>query len=290
VPLSLDSTFVEEAIRFAEAHPWQPAWPAGLIRRFLTQLISSEKLVLESLDSKGERLVLGVLLDRVNNPVNHACLEIIGLRTGGDLEARLEPILELAWSRLPANRSGLQFGAHESVVFGREWLARNGLVSYYDTFEMVNSNPALLPKSQCMGIEAVKSEDLENLYSATRECFKDNPDTSIPEYQEWRSHRLTDRTSELWVHKENGKILGFINLVIEPGSSGGEVRTLGVLPSARRRGLGRAMLTYALNRVVAAGLSRCVLTVAGQNEKALDLYRSLGFEVTDRCCVYSRDR
>ena len=58
----------------------------------------------------------------------------------------------------------------------------------------------------------------------------------------------------------------------------GEIVTLGVAPSARRRGAARALLEDLLGRARACGVASLTLEVAEDNVAAFSLYRALGFE------------
>lgn len=55
---------------------------------------------------------------------------------------------------------------------------------------------------------------------------------------------------------------------------------IGVHPDQRRRGIGRELLAYLLERGRSAGLSTAVLDVARENSPARALYERLGFRVT----------
>jgi GNAT superfamily N-acetyltransferase len=57
----------------------------------------------------------------------------------------------------------------------------------------------------------------------------------------------------------------------------GAIQNLGIVPAWRGRGLGRALLMYALHGFWQAGLGRAMLEVTAQNEGATRLYRRLGF-------------
>ena len=58
-----------------------------------------------------------------------------------------------------------------------------------------------------------------------------------------------------------------------------QVLAVGVLPAARRRGVGRALLDHALEATRAAGGRRVTLEVAHDNEPARRLYEGAGFSV-----------
>ena len=68
-----------------------------------------------------------------------------------------------------------------------------------------------------------------------------------------------------------------------------EVLSLGVAPAARQRGVARALMTAAIEKVGRRGLRTLYLEVAEDNEAALYLYRALGFaQVGRRPGYYAR--
>ena len=67
-----------------------------------------------------------------------------------------------------------------------------------------------------------------------------------------------------------------------------EILTLAVAPTARGKGLGRALLQAAINRVQAIGAQTMFLEVGADNPHALALYAGLGFaKVGMRKAYYS---
>jgi ribosomal protein S18 acetylase RimI-like enzyme len=69
-----------------------------------------------------------------------------------------------------------------------------------------------------------------------------------------------------------------------------EIVYVGVVPEARRRGIGRSLLLRSLVAAAEAGIERCEVAVDGGNHYALSLYRSLGFEEERRFAVHLRLR
>ncbi|MEM9267572.1 MAG: GNAT family N-acetyltransferase, partial [Pseudomonadota bacterium] len=69
-----------------------------------------------------------------------------------------------------------------------------------------------------------------------------------------------------------GDIIGLLILSVAGGEA--EVLDVGVVPEARRQGLGRALLTAAVDAAVAGGAARLVLEVAEDNQPAQALYAS----------------
>lgn len=73
----------------------------------------------------------------------------------------------------------------------------------------------------------------------------------------------------------SGAMLGYNWLKLDDGE--GEIYVIGVADAAAGRGVGRELLRAGLARIHAAGLPRTSLYVEGDNERALGLYRSLGY-------------
>jgi mycothiol synthase len=77
-----------------------------------------------------------------------------------------------------------------------------------------------------------------------------------------------------------GRFIGFVvsDRWDEDDRRIGDIRLVGVRPEARRRGLGRELLRWAITELRARGAEAVDLSVEGENERALDLYRRTGFE------------
>lgn len=68
----------------------------------------------------------------------------------------------------------------------------------------------------------------------------------------------------------------------------GEVAVLGVVPEARGIGLGRALLRWGSQWITAEKAPKVTLMVDGENESALELYRSEGFSVSREREIWGR--
>lgn len=66
-------------------------------------------------------------------------------------------------------------------------------------------------------------------------------------------------------------------LLLGQAADEAEIITLAVLPTARRRGIGRALVSAAAAHAAAAGATRLFLEVADDNAPALALYARAGF-------------
>jgi mycothiol synthase len=85
-----------------------------------------------------------------------------------------------------------------------------------------------------------------------------------------------------------GRCVGFSYNALSRDPMRGEVALLGVVPEARGIGLGRAVLRWSVAWLSRAGADPVKLLVDGENENALALYRSEGFEVTRTRVIWSR--
>jgi ribosomal-protein-alanine N-acetyltransferase len=86
---------------------------------------------------------------------------------------------------------------------------------------------------------------------------------------------------------ETERVAGFV--LARVAADEAEIITICVHPAARRRGLGRALLAFALARAAAAGAARLFIEVAADNAAALALYRAAGFEAAGRRRAYYAD-
>ena len=100
------------------------------------------------------------------------------------------------------------------------------------------------------------------------------------------------------VAEQNGKIVGYIMCRIETGLSNlglpglvkkGHVVSVAVLPEYRRRGIGEALVTRAMDGMKKYGAKQCYLEVRMTNQEAVNLYKKLGMEVSRSIRGYYAD-
>ena len=82
----------------------------------------------------------------------------------------------------------------------------------------------------------------------------------------------------LW--RNGGEPFGFV--LGRTNGARAEVLSLGVAPAERERGIARALMDAAIDRVSRRGLRTLYLEVAEDNRAALHLYRALGFAQVGR--------
>ena len=94
--------------------------------------------------------------------------------------------------------------------------------------------------------------------------------------------------SEVWVlNGPDGSLAAYVGLTAR--GTHGHLDRLAVAPDARRAGIGTALVTHALSRFGAHGVSRVTLTTQHDNVRAQPLYERTGFRLTrHRLTIYGR--
>jgi len=100
------------------------------------------------------------------------------------------------------------------------------------------------------------------------------------------------------VAEENGEVVGYIMCRIEVGLSNfgfsglikkGHIVSVAVLPQCRRKGIGKALITKAMDGMRLYNAKQCFLEVRMTNDVAINLYKKLGFDVTRTIHGYYAD-
>ncbi|MEM3577991.1 MAG: ribosomal protein S18-alanine N-acetyltransferase [Candidatus Bathyarchaeia archaeon] len=135
-------------------------------------------------------------------------------------------------------------------------------------------------------------EDLQDVIHINRVCLPEN-------YTDFFFLDLHRRFPETFiVAEENGEIVGYIMCRIEFGLSDfgfsglikkGHIVSVAVMPQHRRKGIGQALITKALNGMRSYGAKQCFLEVRITNDPAISLYKKLGFKVARTIHGYYAD-
>lgn len=100
------------------------------------------------------------------------------------------------------------------------------------------------------------------------------------------------------VAEENGEVVGYIMCRMELGLSNfgfkglvkkGHIVSVAVLPQYRRKGIGEALVTKAIEGMRLYNAKQCFLEVRVTNTQAISLYKKLGFQVTRTIHGYYAD-
>jgi ribosomal protein S18 acetylase RimI-like enzyme len=120
-----------------------------------------------------------------------------------------------------------------------------------------------------------KPEDFASLYSIEEVCFQ----TPLRFGRRYMKQLVSDADAATWIAEEDGRMAGFA--IVQWGSEAGEgiayLQTIEVLPEARGRGVGAALLTRSEEAARAAGAARIWLHVDEENADAIRMYQRHGF-------------
>jgi len=137
-----------------------------------------------------------------------------------------------------------------------------------------------------------KAGDLDSVTRINEACLPENY-TNLFFIDLYRRYPETFIVAE-----ENEHIIGYIMCRIEVGLSNlgltgivkkGHVVSIAVMPEHRRKGVGKALVTTAIEGMRQYNAKQCYLEVRVTNGAAIGLYKKLGFEITRTTHGYYAD-
>jgi [ribosomal protein S18]-alanine N-acetyltransferase len=129
-----------------------------------------------------------------------------------------------------------------------------------------------------MQLRKMLRADISRVMEIEAQCFEDPWSLDI------MAGELTNPISSSLVLEEDGQILGFV--VFWMVSDEFHLLDVAVCDEAKGRGLGRLLVSEAMDQGLKRALRYAILEVRESNSQALGLYRSLGFEVVGRRTKY----
>jgi ribosomal protein S18 acetylase RimI-like enzyme len=123
-------------------------------------------------------------------------------------------------------------------------------------------------------------------YEDTLDCPEVNGVRTIDEVIVGHKSQGTHDPANWWLAWSEGEPVAVVLMTEMPEWGGSDLIYLGVVKSARRKGLGHELAERAVAAARAAGHRQLTLSVDVRNIAALNLYRSVGFEHHDRRTVF----
>lgn len=182
----------------------------------------------------------------------------------------------------------------------RRRMERNGFAHLADLLYLVRPVNEPLPAPEPRRLEALTYDPasnhdrfvrvLEKTYVNTRDCPALNGCRTGD--QALFGHRLSGEFDPArWkLYRAEGTDVGLLLMNDHPDQDAWEVVYMGIVPEARGRGYGRAMLLSGLHEARSAGRRAVLLAVDARNRYALKLYRDLGFTELLTRSVHARLR
>jgi mycothiol synthase len=136
------------------------------------------------------------------------------------------------------------------------------------------------------GDQQLFHQTLLHTYEGTQDCPEVNGVRDLEEVLEGHRAQGVHRPERWWLAREGDGPVGVLLLTEMPEWQALDLSYLGVVPEARRRGMGWALTRKAIHETQAAGAAQLTLAVDARNLPARNLYRRLGFEAYDQREVY----
>jgi len=116
---------------------------------------------------------------------------------------------------------------------------------------------------------------LNELFEIEERCFKQEAFT-----KRQIAYLITDYNTITLIAKVNDKILGFImaHVEIEENTEYGHIITINVIPNCRRKGIAKKLIQEIENALKQKGINECRLEVREDNNPAIGLYQTLGYQ------------
>ncbi len=127
-----------------------------------------------------------------------------------------------------------------------------------------------------------KPQDLDAVIHINLTCLPENYTPSF-----YMSH-YENFPKAFYVAEANGRIIGYVMSRVERGLSNhkpisvvkkGHIISIAVLPEYRRKGVGRSLMINSLKGLKSYNAEECYLEVRVSNIPAINLYRTLNFEI-----------
>jgi mycothiol synthase len=175
-------------------------------------------------------------------------------------------------------------------------LERNGFVHITNLFYMrflLDTRNARSHRKRCLNYQpypACSQQLFQDILLRTYESSLDCPELgclrSPPEILEGHRAQGQHDPHRWWLAWDHSDPVAILMTTFIPAWQALDVSYVGVVPEARRRGLGKELMERALREGKAAGASQVTLAVDARNKPALDLYQQIGFEAFDRREVF----
>lgn len=166
---------------------------------------------------------------------------------------------------------------------GQKFIAAAGARYNHSEYEMfLKGEPA--QRQPGLSFRKATNADAKEIARQNAIYFNDEREEEVKPEDMIMPEEEEKRGMTCYLVEKDGEIIGKVNLQLT--SKLGAIFGLGVLPEHRRKGYGRSLLLMAIEKLKEANAKDIMLQVAAENENALNLYKSCGFEETSTMDYY----
>jgi GNAT superfamily N-acetyltransferase len=263
------------------------------IEQWLTAIANNDLNPANILIALWNNCVVGIQVVEVL-PGNSAALWAIRSRPFEERIAFEDQLLQSALQLLrTAGVKLAQCLLHHDEHLAADAILRNGfqrLTTVRHMRAVVKSETGAIPND--ITFQPFEQSDAAKFQQVLVESFEGTLD--CPELNNLRSpeeilagHRASaPELSRWWLIHDRAAPAGVLILAEAPAPEHWDLAYLGVVPSARRKGVGRATVAFALQQTAAASKRGMTLMVDERNVPAIRLYENAGFEFSGARDVY----
>ncbi len=160
------------------------------------------------------------------------------------------------------------------------------------TLENIEFKP--LPFPENIDLKSIKDADLNDLVDCAYEAFNSSQDIIFLDLGEAQKQAMVNKIFDTskkpiieaasLILMEGGVVIGFV--VVIPDGNEAEIRSFGIRPKYRNKGLGKNLLVLSLNILMKNGFKVVLLDVTLDNKPAIGVYSKLGFKISSTSNLY----
>jgi ribosomal protein S18 acetylase RimI-like enzyme len=147
--------------------------------------------------------------------------------------------------------------------------SRGGVLEHSEYFLVLTTDPVARPQDPALTLRPAQPDDVAEVVRILEAAFGWTPPADSVVAR-------ADRTEQSLVAERDGRIVATLRTVRT--ETGGAIYGLAVDPPLQGRGIGRDLLTRVCRELRAGGAEQVTLEVAVDNDRAIELYLSIGFE------------
>ncbi len=160
------------------------------------------------------------------------------------------------------------------------------------TLENKEFEPLAFPKN--IDLKSTKDANLNDLVDCAYEVFNSSQDIIFLDLGEAQKLAMVNKifdTSKKPIFEdaslilmEGGVVIGFV--VVIPDGNEAEIKSFGIKPKYRNKGLGKNLMLLSLSILIKNGFKMVLLDVTIENKPALGVYSKLGFKISSTSNLY----
>jgi len=160
------------------------------------------------------------------------------------------------------------------------------------TLENKEFEPLAFPKN--IDLKSIKDADLNDLVDCAYEVFNSSQDIIFLDLGEAQKQAMVNKifdTSKKPIFEdatlilmEGGDVIGFV--VVIPEGNEAEIKSFGIKPKYRNKGLGKNLLVLSLRILIKNEFKMVYLDVTIDNKPAIGVYSKLGFKISSTSNLY----